>query len=202
MQRNLVAEFFYSIDRAVFYFINHSLQNPLFDWLMPFLTDLNKNNPALVVAGLLWVLLLWKGGRTGRIAALLLVPTIALSDQLNSSLLKSIFGRVRPCHVLADVHLLVPCGSGLSFPSSHAVNNFAAAVVLSSLIPKGMWWFMAFAVAVSFSRVYVGVHYPFDVLGGAVVGVGCGFFILMLFRYGEVWRTRRTSSAQTEEVSQ
>jgi undecaprenyl-diphosphatase len=197
-----VADFFSSIDRAVFYFINHSLQNPLFDWLMPFITDLNKNDPALVVAGLLWVLLLWKGGRAGRIAALLLVPTIALSDQLNSSFLKSIFGRVRPCHVLTDVHLLVPCGSGLSFPSSHAANNFAAAVVLSSLLPQGMWWFLAFAAAVSFSRVYVGVHYPFDVLGGAVVGVACGFFILMLFRSGEQWWAGRTSSASSEKVPQ
>jgi membrane-associated phospholipid phosphatase len=191
-------EFFYSIDKAVFYFFNHTLQNPVFDAIMPFLTDLNKNKPALVAVGLLWALLIWKGGRAGRIAGLLLIPTIVLSDQLNSSWLKSLFGRIRPCHVLTDVHLLVPCGSGLSFPSSHAVNNFAGAVVMSAFLPKWTWAFMTFAALVAISRVFVGVHYPFDILVGAAVGAACGSMVVVAYRLSERWWTERRQQRMEE----
>jgi undecaprenyl-diphosphatase len=191
-------EFFYSIDKAVFYFFNHTLQNPVFVAIMPFLTDLNKNKPALVAVGLLWALLIWKGGRAGRIAGLLLIPTIVLSDQLNSSWLKSLFGRIRPCHVLTDVHLLVPCGSGLSFPSSHAVNNFAGAVVMSAFLPKWTWAFMTFAALVAISRVFVGVHYPFDILVGAAVGAACGSMVVVAYRLSERWWTERRQQRMEE----
>ncbi|MBI3789025.1 MAG: phosphatase PAP2 family protein, partial [Ignavibacteriales bacterium] len=94
-------DFLYSIDLKLFYFGNQTLQNSLFDVLMPFVTDLNKKPLALIVVGILWILLLLKGGRNGRIAALLLIPTIVFSDQLNSSFLKYLIERARPCHVLS-----------------------------------------------------------------------------------------------------
>ncbi|MCI0707731.1 MAG: phosphatase PAP2 family protein [Ignavibacteriae bacterium] len=194
-----MADFLYSIDRALFYFINHTLQNPLFDLVMPVLTDLNKQPVAIVIFALLWLLLLAKGGRAGRIAALLLIPTIYFSDQLNSTFLKHIFDRLRPCHALEDVHILVPCGSGFSFPSSHAVNNFAAAIVLAFYIPKGKWWFYSFAAAMAFSRPYVGAHYPSDILVGSVVGVGCGALIIFLYSQIEAWWKHR--NAPIEEAS-
>lgn len=188
-------DFLYSLDRSVFYFVNIQMQNVVFDAVMPFLTDLNKKPLALVLALLLWVLLLVKGGREGRIAALLLIPTIAFSDQFNSTWLKHIFERPRPCHVLPDVHLLVACGSGFSFPSSHAVNNFAAAAVLSFYLRKWLWWFFAFGSVVAFSRVYVGVHYASDVLGGAVLGVGCGALLVLLYRaIDQQWSKRQEAS--------
>jgi len=180
-------EFLYSIDVGIFRFLNGTVQNPLLDLLMPFLTDLNRNPIVLLLVVVLWVLLLLKGGRNGRIAALLLVPTIFFSDQLNSSLVKHLFARPRPCHMLSGVHLLVSCGSGWSFPSSHAVNNFAAAVVLSAYLPKWSWGFYTFAVLIAFSRIYVGVHYPSDVLGGALLGFGCGWLMVFLYRYAERW---------------
>lgn len=177
-----LVDFLYSLDLSVFYFVNIQMQNRVFDAVMPLLTDLNKQPLALGGALILWVLLLVKGGREGRIAALLLIPTIAFSDQFNSTWLKHIFERPRPCHVLPDVHLLVTCGSGFSFPSSHAVNNFAAATVLSFYLRKWLWWFLAFASFVAFSRVYVGVHYPSDVLGGSILGIGCGALLVFLYR--------------------
>ncbi len=187
-----MGDFLYSLDCSIFYLINGRMQNVVFDAVMPFLTDLNKNPTMLVVALALWVLLLLKGGRGGRIAALLLIPVIFFSDQLNSSVVKHIFERIRPCHVLPDVHLLVSCGSGFSFPSSHAVNNFAAAAVLSFYIRKWTWWFAGFAAAVAFSRVYVGVHYPSDVLGGAILGTGCSALFIALFQAAEKrWMKRQ-----------
>lgn len=182
------------IDRQLFHFLNQGLRNPLFDIVLPFVTDLNKKPLALVIVAILWLLLLTRGGTNGRIAALLLIPTIALSDQLNSSWLKFIIERQRPCHELPDVRLLVSCGSGLSFPSSHAVNNFAAALVLSYFLPRWTWAFLTFAVVVAFSRIYVGVHYPSDVLAGAVVGLAIGSVVIVFFEFFEsLWERRRAS---------
>jgi len=194
-----LADFFYSIDLSVFYFINHSLQNILFDGVMPFLTDLNKKPGVLVLAAVVWIALFLRGGARGRTVALLLILTILLSDQLNSAVLKSVFDRLRPCFTLPDVHLLVPCGSGRSFPSSHAVNNFAGAFVVSLFYPKLKWWLYGFAAIVAFSRVYVGVHYPSDVLAGALVGIGCGAFVMAVYRRGESWwKTFRSRAPKRE----
>jgi undecaprenyl-diphosphatase len=186
------------MDRSLFYFCNQGLRNWLFDAIFPFLTDLNRKPVALVIVGILWLLLLTKGGRHGRIAAMLLIPTIALSDQLNSSVLKFLIERARPCNELADVHLLVGCGSGYSFPSSHAVNNFAGAIVLAYFLPRWTWAFFTFAALVAFSRVYVGVHYPSDVLGGAVIGLFIGGGVITSFRVVEEWWFRRKNP--TSEV--
>jgi undecaprenyl-diphosphatase len=185
-----------NIDRQLFFFINRGLQNPLFDAIMPFLTDLNRKPIALVIVAILWMLLLWKGGTRGRIAALLLIPAITLSDQLNSSYLKFIIERPRPCHELWDIHLLVGCGSGYSFPSSHAVNNFAGALLLAYFLPRWTWAFFTYATAVTFSRVYVGVHYPSDIVAGAIVGLAISALIIFIFRLIEDWWwKRRTSTA-------
>ena len=180
-----------SLDTELFLFLNQGVRNWLFDQALPFLTDIHRNPIGIVILAILWLLLLTKGGRPGRIAALLLIPTIALSDQLNSSFLKFIIDRPRPCHELANVHLLVGCGSGYSFPSSHAVNNFAAALVLSYFLPRWTWAFFSYASVIAFSRIYVGVHYPSDVLAGAFVGLIIGSVVIVAFRQSEEWWRRR-----------
>lgn len=177
----------YSIDVAVFHFINGTLANPVFDVVMPVLTDINKTLYGKVIAGLIWLLLIWKGGNRGRIVAILLVPLIFFSDQLSSSLIKKLVARPRPCHIIgetpvvANIRLLVDCGSGFSFPSSHAVNNFAAASLFAYFYRKWTWAFATFASVVALSRVWVGVHYPSDIVGGAVIGVLCAVMILALW---------------------
>jgi undecaprenyl-diphosphatase len=179
------------LDRELFLVLNQGVRNWLFDQVLPFLTDINRKPIGIVILAILWLLLLTKAGRPGRIAALLLIPTIALSDQLNSSFLKFLIERPRPCNELANVHLLVGCGSGYSFPSSHAVNNFAAALVLSYFLPRWTWAFFCYASVIAFSRIYVGVHYPFDVLAGALIGLVIGFIVIVAFRQSEEWWRRR-----------
>lgn len=190
-----MVDFLYSLDVALFYVVNHTLQNGIFDVLMPWVTDINKHWSGRITILVVWIFLLTRAGTAGRTAALLLIPSFLFSDQLNSSVLKFMFDRPRPCHVLSDVRLLVPCGSGFSFPSSHAVNNFSAAVVLAAFLPRWRWAFFGWAVLISCSRVYVGVHYPSDVLGGATVGTACGFLLVMMYRYTEIhvkrWVDRR-----------
>ena len=178
-------DFFVYIDRLLFTFFNQTIANPVFDVLMPFVTDLNKYTLSFVVVGLIWIALIIWGGKTGRLVAAGLVLVIALADQFNSSVLKSIFERSRPCHFIDDgifnvenVRLLVGCGSGRSFPSSHAANNAAGAMLVGWYYPRFKWLFIAIALTIGISRIYVGVHFPLDVLGGFVVGIVCAFVVI------------------------
>ncbi len=169
------------IDTAVFRFLNISLANPVFDRVMPFLTDLNKQRIVLVAVATLLLWMIIRGDRSVRLAAILLIITIIISDQFSSSVIKYWILRERPCRILHDVRLLVSCGSGHSFPSSHAVNNFAGALILAFFLPRAKWWFFGFAAIIAFSRIYVGVHYPSDVIGGGIIGLMCGGCVLFVF---------------------
>jgi len=172
------------IDTAIFVFFNQTLANPIGDTLWPLITDYDKLWPVRIVLAIVWVWLLWKGGTKGRTVALLLIPLLILSDKLNSAILKELFDRARPCHdinglpVVPGVHLLVGCGPGNSFPSSHAVNNFAVAMLFASFYPAYRWALFGWAGLVALSRCMVGVHYPFDVIVGALVGSAIGLGVL------------------------
>jgi undecaprenyl-diphosphatase len=164
-------DWLYSIDVALYHFLNSTLASPAGDVFWPYVTDYDKQWFVRVILGGVALLLLTKGGKRGRTAALLLIPLIVITDQLSSTLIKSLVGRVRPCHAFdaSQMHLLVGCG-GLSFPSSHAVNNFGVATMFSRFYPKARWGLYAFASLIALSRVFVGVHYPSDVIGGAIIG--------------------------------
>lgn len=169
-------EFLYSIDTSIFYFINRTISNPVMDYLWPVVTEYTSFMVVRIVLLGIWALLIVRGGTRGRTAALLCVVILVVSDQLSSSVIKSFVARPRPCHepggvpVLQGIHLLVNCGSGKSFPSSHAVNNFAMATLFAYYYRRWTWAFFAWAALVALSRVGVGVHYPSDIVGGAIIG--------------------------------
>ncbi len=189
-----------SIDTAVFFFINGTLSNPVMDLLWPVITDYDKFLVTRIILVGIWIWLVWKGGRNGRTVAVLLIPLIFISDQLNSSFLKELFGRPRPCHVLDGVHLLVHCGSGKSFPSSHAVNNVAIATLFAAYFPRGKWWFFSAAAVIALSRVGVGVHYPLDLIAGGFVGFSVASLLIVLWSWIEryVSKKRNQKSLQPQ----
>jgi len=172
-----VIELLQSFDSAVFHLLNGAIANPIFDVVMPVVTDLNRHWYGWILFGGSWLALMTVGGKAGRAAALLLIPLITLSDQISSNYIKNIVMRPRPCHLVGGVpvadhlRLLVGCGGGFSFPSSHAVNNFAAATLISYFFPRHRISLFSAAGVVAFSRVSVGVHYPSDVIGGAMIGI-------------------------------
>jgi undecaprenyl-diphosphatase len=167
------------LDLHLFRVINGDLSNAVFDSLMPFITD---PGPFVIPLTLIGVGLVVWGGWKGRLlvvmALLLLVVSNAVSEQL-----KQLFQRPRPCLALETVRLLVGCSkTNFSFPSSHASNITAQALLFAySYRPIAVPLFVV-AAGVGYSRVYVGVHYPLDVVGGILVGLACGAVFIFLTR--------------------
>ncbi len=158
-----------SWDVAAFRFINQGLVHPWLDQLMPWLSGNQLFYPLL---GLLAIWLVWKGGSRGLVCVAMLALIVALGDGLVCRTLKEAIGRERPFLVLPDVRCLVGKGGSGSFPSSHAANWFAGAMIAFLYFRKSAWLTLPLGALVALSRVYNGVHYPSDVLGGAVLGAG------------------------------
>jgi undecaprenyl-diphosphatase len=183
-------------DVWLFYLINVEGANRVFDAVMPFLTDFSNFEIPVAVA---WVLLMIFGGKKGRVTALILALTLLLTDQLSSHVVKPLFHRSRPCAELSDVRLLVGFKNTYSFTSTHAVNIFGSATVLALAYRRLAAAFLAIAVAVAYSRVYVGVHYPLDVICGAALGAGVGACAsAATWRLVRMWPRRRRSGGGGE----
>jgi undecaprenyl-diphosphatase len=155
------------LDLFLFRAINRDLSNALFDLLMPVITN---PGPFLVpFAGAGIGLLVW-GGRKGRLAVVTALVLLLVSNSANE-LVKFWIQRPRPCQALEAVRLLVGCTGSFSFPSSHAANITAQALLFASLYRPLAFPLFLVAALVGYSRVYVGVHYPADVAGGVLVGL-------------------------------
>ncbi len=178
-----------TIDTALFYFINTTIANPLTDFLMPLVTiDLHLK----IFFAVCLVLILWKGDRQLRYAVIFALITVTICDQLSSSVLKPLFARPRPCWNM-EVHLLVNCGSGFSMPSSHAVNLFGQAYLFKVIKPSFAKYLIPLAIVVALSRVFVGVHYPGDILVGAALGTLVGFTFGKIFMRIDYFKTDYSS---------
>lgn len=115
--------------------------------------------------------------------------TLTLTDQISSHLIKNLITRPRPCRdefFMSQVHLLLSnCSGGYSFPSSHATNHFGFAVfifiTLQAVFKKWRYAFLIWAATISYGQVYVGVHYPLDILFGMLLGSSIGYLTGTLF---------------------
>ena len=165
-----------NIDKSIFSFFNSTISNPIFDVFFPIIT----NQDIWTIPILIGVIILSiKGGKRGKISSAILVIAIILADYSSAQILKPFFQRLRPSHELIDgIRLLVPKGGKYGFVSSHAANIFAAATVLSYFYIKYKKLFFTIAVLVAFSRGYVGVHYPADILFGSLLGYGLAWIVL------------------------
>lgn len=172
-------------DHQLFSVINKDLANPFFDWLMPHLRNRYFWTPVYVF---LVIFLIRNYKKAGFICILFLLLTFGLADFVSASIIKPSIERLRPCNEQGfqdEVISRVACGSGFSFPSSHASNHFALAVFLSFIFGNRWRWIwplsLLWAFSVAFAQVYVGVHFPGDVTAGALLGTLIGYITATLF---------------------
>ncbi len=165
-------DFLYSIDLYVFYLFNHTISTPFLDKFFSIITNVNNWYITYVILlGISFV----KGGTKGKLAVLGVILLIVLTDQTGYRVLKEFFARPRPCNALSDVLTPLGCTGSFSFPSNHALNNFAVAMFYYRLFPKLKWVLFITASLIAISRVYLGLHYPSDILGGAIIGLAFGY---------------------------
>lgn len=152
------------MDKSLFFLINQDMQNPVLDFLMPIITT----KPYILFAVIAVPIFIREWKKSLFVIVLCLIA-LGLGDG-SANFFKHLFERARPCQSLEGINLLVGCGRSFSMPSSHAVNAFAIAATYAHFFRKTAIPLLLFASLVAFSRVYVGVHYPSDVLAGAFWG--------------------------------
>lgn len=165
------------INIDLFYFINDTLKNPLFDFAMPFVTELGSFVAMLALCLIVIILsIIYKKPFIKRMALLCLF-SLLLADGI-ALILKHIILEPRPFVTLDNVHLLVVEDDPHSFPSGHTTSTFAVLSVLVFKFRHEFWSvvLILFGIVIGFSRIYVGVHYPLDVFAGCVIGVLSAYF--------------------------
>lgn len=179
-------EILYHLDKELFYMINGSLGNPLFDLVMPWFRNMYFWFP---LYALLIGVIIYRYKKQSVYALLMVALTVVASDQLSGNLIKKTVKRIRPCNnsmMQEYVVTRVPCGSGYSFTSAHASNHFALAVLIIFLLGSTWKWLRwaapLWAGSISFAQVYVGVHFPADITAGALLGSLIALTFVAIFK--------------------
>ena len=170
------------IDRYLFLKINKDCSNSFFDTVMPFFREPKFWAPLYIFILIFIILNFGKKAAWWCIGA---IVTVALTDSISSKIIKPFFARPRPCmdpDFSEQVRLVASyCGGNGSFTSSHASNHFGLAmfffVTLHHIAPKFIKYFFVWAALICLAQIYVGVHYPSDVIGGALIGILTGNFV-------------------------
>ncbi|MGO1243388.1 MAG: phosphatase PAP2 family protein [Sphingobacterium sp.] len=174
-------------DQELFLAVNQGLSNPFFDWLLPILRNPYTWAPLYLF---LIIFFIKHYGKMGIIIVAFTLANFGVSDLVSSRVVKNTIKRVRPCNDLVfknEVNIRIRCGSGYSFTSSHATNHFAMAFFWIVLFRRrwkhAMWLAITWASLIAISQIYVGVHYPLDILAGAALGILIGTSIGYLFKH-------------------
>lgn len=175
------------IDESILLFIQEYMRQDWMDWFWKTVTHLGDGGIIWIVLAL--ILLIPKQTRSAGAAALLAMGIGAL---ITNVAIKNIVARIRPYDTITELILLIERQHDFSFPSGHTCASFAAACALYRTLPRkcGIAC-IVLAVLISLSRLYVGVHYPTDVLGGAAVGIFAGW---AGWKLQDVFRKRRNRS--------
>ena len=178
-----------NIDHFLFAFLNQSLSNPIFDSILPTLRNKWTWTPLYLF---IVVFFIYKYKLKSLYVILCAIISVILADYLSAGVIKPWIQRPRPCNtpvVKESLNLLLDCRNSFSFVSSHACNHFSMAIFFSSMLKNRSnsrpitSLFLAWAGIISFAQIYVGVHFPTDILVGAVLGSMIGWIVVKLCRF-------------------
>ena len=173
------------LDQTLFHLLNAEWTNIVFDAILPIWRDKYFWLPVYIF---IISFAVFNQKKKAYWFLLFLIATAGAADLISSEVIKKNVQRIRPCNdtELVGVRTLVRCGSGYSFTSSHAANHFAVSFFLLGTIGvrrrKLRWALVGWAISIAYAQVYVGVHYPIDVLSGAILGVLVAKFFLWLYK--------------------
>ncbi|QEK13682.1 phosphatase PAP2 family protein [Crassaminicella thermophila] len=156
--------------------IHDYTQSAILDKIMPVITHLGDK-------GMIWIILscVLMMSKKYRKVGILSIVALVLSTVIGEAFLKHIIGRTRPFLEVPDIHLLIKKPLTYAFPSGHTTSSFAVAGVISNKLELYRIPFMLLAILIAFSRLYLFVHYPTDILAGIALGLGCSRITLKLF---------------------
>lgn len=175
------------LDTELFLFLN-SFHSGFFDQIMWFISGKLSWLP---LYALIIFLIIKKFKRKSILVIVSIILVVVISDQMSVHVFKDVFQRLRPCHnpqIANLVHIVNNhCGGKYGFVSSHATNTFAIATFISYLFRNKYMSYSMFlwAIIVSYSRIYLGVHYPGDIFGGALLGIIVGILVYKFYQFTE-----------------
>ncbi len=166
------------MEASILLFIQEFIRNDIFTPIMVFITHLGD-------FGMIWIILtvIFLFFNKTRKIAYMMICALLLSLLINNGILKNSFLRIRPYETIEGLTRLIEAQSDFSFPSGHSASSFAGAVVIYKMVDK-KYGIIAIILAslIAFSRLYVGVHYPTDVLVGILSGTCIAFFVIYMFK--------------------
>lgn len=160
--------FLLNIDNSILNLLSSGIKNRFFDIIMPVITNSNNHGEIWIAISIL--LMISKNTNVRRLGISILIA-VAIGYLLGETIIKNIIDRARPVGDNYDFSFLIPIPKSYSFPSGHTTSSFAAFGVCWFMKARYKYWVLALAVLIAFSRLYLHVHYPSDVLGGIVAGL-------------------------------
>lgn len=166
-----------ALDQSLFYWLNVTLHIPSIDWLMVFCSKIGNN-------GLFWclvamVLFLFRNRLGGFHPPIMLFIGIGIASVIET-LLKTSIARPRPPSIEENILQFIELPVSHSFPSGHTTVSFVSVYILHRFFPRSIYWTLPCALLISLSRIYVGVHYPLDIMAGAALGLTVGMIAMRL----------------------
>lgn len=175
------------IDRQLFEWIHFDLSSEMLDFTFPILRNRDTWIPIYII--IIFLMIKKFKNKNGLMTVIALIAAVVMSDLVNSHFLKNVIQRIRPCRLdnfTREVHELVHCGEAFSFPSSHAANHFTISFFLLLVFRHASGFMkiliLLWAAAIGLAQVYVGVHYPADILSGIIVGFMVANLIWFIYK--------------------